>query len=185
MNEDKVRELRIALAEVVNYATCYLSNPGGLSISDYNEEKLKAICALFEQEEKCPACNGSGHNFLSDERGREETDEPCPTCHGTGKVAKQRAVLRDNTHGLPTISELVAAYEKDNPSDDHEVGCQGIALYMMEKQPVVKLRKLNKLPAKIFKSKKDTIDTKMNYIAGWNDAKDAIRSDNPHVKFEE
>lgn len=40
----------------------------------------------------------------------------------------QRPELKDGEHGIPPVKELIGAYEKDNPADDHIVGCQGVAL---------------------------------------------------------
>ena len=41
-----------------------------------------------------------------------------------------RSELKDGEHGIPSVDELMAAYEKDNPGDDHAVGLQGVALFI-------------------------------------------------------
>ena len=46
----------------------------------------------------------------------------------------QRAELKDGGHGIPSVDALMEAYGKDNPADDHAIGCQGVALATVEFQ---------------------------------------------------
>jgi hypothetical protein len=85
-DKDKVKEILLDCGKYIRQCAMLRQEPDAAEIDGY----IRAICDLDTEE--CPECEGTGHKFISDEHGREESDEPCTTCKGTGRVPKQPVV---------------------------------------------------------------------------------------------